>query len=293
MRPAVIKRPAILHVPRTFFGDQASWKKARAVILPVPYDAATSFRSGAREGPAAVLDASVSIEWYDLELGLNIAERVPFHTLDPLEMPVSSPERAAEVVAAVVRKIMAAKKFPLTLGGDHSIAAGPVRALAERHRDLTVLHLDAHGDLRERYQDSRFSHASVMRRCYDATRKLVQVGIRNVDEEQVAFQRINRIPVFPAPDVPIRDIIKACGKNVYVSIDVDAFDPSIMPATGTPLPGGLSWYPVLNLLRAVAKERRIVGTDVVELAPIPGQVAPNVLVAQLIYKLLGYALLRR
>lgn len=292
-RPHVRKPIEISRVPRTFFGEQVPFQKARAVILPVPYDAATSFRSGAREGPGAVFDASVSIEWYDLELGVNIADRVPLHTVDPPEMPVSGPERAVELVEHEVERILKARKFPATIGGDHSISSGCVRSIVRHFRDVTVLHLDAHGDLRDSYQDSPYSHASVMRRCHELTGKLVQVGIRNVDEEQRDFQHEQSIAVFPAPDVPIKKIIAACSKNVYVSLDVDVFDPGIMPATGTPLPGGLGWYQVTELLRTLGRERRIVGFDVVELAPIPGLAAPNVLVAQLVYKLIGYALLRR
>ncbi|MBI3115177.1 MAG: agmatinase [Candidatus Kerfeldbacteria bacterium] len=285
--------PAAVRFPRTFFGDQASWKRAKAVVIPAPYDAAVSFRSGARYGPAALLEDSVSIEWYDLELGLNIAERVPLHTLDPLELPVSGPADAVAVIEREVARVLTAKKFPLLVGGDHSLTAGAVRAVAAKHRHLTVMHLDAHGDLRDEYQHSSFSHATCMRRAYEATGRLVQVGIRDVEEEQVAFQQRHRIPVFAAPNVPVQKIIAACGPKVYVTVDVDVFDPSIMPATGTPVPGGLGWYDVIGLLRALGKSRRIVAADIMELAPIPGLAAPNVLAARLAYKMLGYALLRR
>ncbi len=288
-----LKNLPISHLPRTFFGGQAPWAKAKAVVIPAPYDAAVSFRSGARYGPTAVLDNSVSIEWYDPELDVDIAARAPIHTLNPLELPVSGPADAVATVTAVVRRIVRAKKFPLLIGGDHSLSSGAVRAVAERFPRLTVLHLDAHDDLRDEYQHSKYSHACVARRSYEITGALVQVGQRDVDRPQIEFQRQQKIPVFPAPGVPTEKIIAACGPRVYVTIDVDVFDPSIMPATGTPVPGGLGWYDVLKLLRGLGQRRRIVGADCMELAPIPGLAAPNVLVARLAYKLIGYALLRR
>lgn len=283
----------VTSVPRTFFGGQAPWGKAKAVVVPAPYDAAVSFRSGARYGPTAVLDSSVAIEWYDPELGVAVGARAPIHTLNPLELPVSGPADAVATVTTVIRRIVKAKKFPLLIGGDHSLSSGAVRAVAERYPKMTILHLDAHDDLRDEYQHSKYSHACVARRAYEITGALVQVGQRDVDRPQIEFQRQQKIPVFFAPDVPVEKIIAACGPRVYVTIDVDVFDPSIMPATGTPVPGGLGWYSVLKLLRTLGRQRRIVGADCMELAPIPGLVAPDVLVARLAYKLIGYALLRR
>lgn len=289
------RQPAlpVASVPRTFFGGQAPWAKAKVVVVPAPYDAAVSFRSGARYGPTAVLDSSVAIEWYDPELGVDVGAAAPIHTLNPLELPVSGPADAAATVTTVIRRIVKAKKFPLLIGGDHSLSSGAVRAVAERYPTMTVLHLDAHDDLRDEYQHSKYSHACVARRSYEITGAMVQVGQRDVDRPQIEFQRQQKIPVFSAPDVPVEKIIAACGPRVYVTIDVDVFDPSIMPATGTPVPGGLGWYSVLKLLRMLGQRRRIVGADCMELAPIPGLVAPDVLVARLAYKLIGYALLRR
>lgn len=287
------KKFPITHVPRTFFGGQAPWARAKAVVVPAPYDAAVSFRSGARYGPTAVIDNSVALEWYDPELGVDIAARAPIHTLPPLELPVSGPADAVATITAVVRRIVKAKKFPLLIGGDHSLSSGAVLAVAERFPGVTVLHLDAHDDLRHEYQHSKYSHACVARRAYEITGAMVQVGQRDVDRPQIAFQRRHQIPVFLAPRVPVDEIVAACGPCVYVTIDVDVFDPSIMPSTGTPVPGGLGWYQVLALLRAIAKRRRIVGADCMELSPIPGLAAPDVLVARLAYKLIGYALLRR
>ena len=263
-------------------------KNADVVIGQIPYDGTTSYQPGARFGPRAIIDASRQVEFYDLELKRDVSAKVKIATLPELEIDLSSPEANVEHVARFAESIAKQKKFLITLGGEHSITPGLVRPLVLQYKkDLTVLQLDAHTDMRDSYEHTKWNHACAMKRCRDMGVRVVHVGIRNSAEEEQEF--LDPKDIFYAPDVPVAKILaRITTKNVYLSIDVDGFDPSIMPSTGTPEPGGLGWYDVLRLFRELTRERKLVGADVVELAPIPGIVAPDFLVAKLVYKIIGY-----
>jgi len=281
--------------PFNFLGVEGqTFAKAAVVVLPVPYNGTNKWTTwGARsdKGPKAIIDASRNLELFDEELETEVSRKGVF-TLPPIR-PAKKPEQVVGQVCAGVEKILAAKKFPLVLGGEHSITPGAVRAAKKSFPDLTVLQFDAHADLRNEFDGTKWSHACAARRVIDEKAKLVQVGVRSVCEEDWWFIEKARVPVFFAKDednwTP-EDIVAKCGPNVFVTFDLDALDPSIMPSTSTPEPGGLSWKRSLSILRAVARARRIVGADVVELSPIKGLAAPDFLAAKLAYKVLGYAL---
>lgn len=287
-------------LPHTFLGLEgaaASWERAGVVILPVPYEATVSYQGGTRRGPAALIEASRYIELYDQELDREPSD-IGVTTLPGLHLTAAGPEAAvAELRSAYDRVLDAAgDRLVITLGGEHSLTSAPVLAHADRMppgERLSVLQLDAHGDLRPEYEGSPFSHAAVMARCVDRV-DLVQVGIRAItsDERAVIRSRDSVNTVFAEEmwdnETWIDRAIAGLGENVYITFDVDYFDPAVMPATGTPEPGGPAWYPTLKLLRRVFAERHVVGVDVVELAPLPGNAAPDFLAAKLVYKMIGY-----
>ncbi len=289
-------------LPQNFLGlepESSGFEAAGVVILPVPYEATTSYGGGTSRGPAAIIEASRYIELYDQELDAEPYE-VGVATLPALELSGAGPEEAVAELRAAYEGVLAAAagKFVITLGGEHSISSAPILAWADRlaaeGRRLTVLQFDAHTDLRPEYQGSAYSHASVMHRVHERGVDLVAVGIRALTREERELARgSDNIHLFLADEIHggdawMDDVIARLGDDVYISFDVDCFDPSLVPATGTPEPGGLAWYPVLKLLRRVFRERNVRACDVVELAPIPGFHAPDFLVAKLVYKLIGY-----
>jgi len=274
--------------------EEADLDRARAVIVPVPYDATTTFRSGTREGPRAILRASRELEPYDEETRTEIYRR-GIATLEELAVTVASPRLMVERVRTVADALFAAGRLPVLLGGEHLLSLGMIEAARAHFPDLTILQLDAHADLRSSYQESPYSNACVMRLAR-AQAPLVQVGIRALTLEEDQYIADRRIPCYQAHQLHRepelwRGIAKHLSAQVYITIDLDAFDPSIMPAVSTPEPGGLGWYDVLGLLREVAKTTSVVGFDVMELLPIPHQVAPDLLAARLVYKLLAYILM--
>lgn len=281
----------------SFLGLPPSWEaldRSRAVIVPVPYDGTTTYRAGTREGPRAILCASKELEYFDEETGVE-ACRQGIATLGELEVTVASPREMVDRVRAAGESVLAAGKIPVLLGGEHLLSLGMIQAVSARFPDVTVLHLDAHADLRDSYQGSRYSNACVMRLAADHAR-IVAVGVRALSREEAAFIEERQISCYYAHQLYRsphlwEEIPRLLGPRVYVTIDLDAFDPSIMPAVGTPEPGGLGWYEVLGLLRAVAGARDIVGFDVMELSPIPQMIAPDLLAARLTYKLLTYILM--
>jgi len=288
-------------LPHNFLGldeEASAFDRAKAVILPVPYEATTSYGGGTASGPSAILEASRYIELYDQELDAEPYE-VGVATLPALELTGAGPAEAiAELRAAYDRLLDASPgKFVITLGGEHSISSAPILAWADRlaaeGRRLTVLQVDAHTDLRPEYEGSPYSHASVMYRVHDRV-DIVAVGIRALTREERELARgSDHIHIFFADDIHdgeawMDDVLARLGEDVYITFDVDGLDPSLVPSTGTPEPGGLGWYPVLKLLRRVFRERTVHACDVVELAPIPGFAAPDFLVAKLIYKMIGY-----
>ncbi|MGH7700174.1 MAG: agmatinase [Gemmatimonadales bacterium] len=282
--------------PGTFLGlpeADAALDAARVLILPVPYEATVSWLPGTRFGPRGILEASRYIELYDHELDAE-PYRVGVHTLPPLMLSAEGPERATAQLREAFDRLLATGKLVIMLGGEHSITAPPVEAHVARlgQRPLSVLQLDAHADLRAEYHGTPFSHACVMHRVHERV-TLVPVGLRAITTEEGALIREKRIPAIFAHELQEGDAwidraLAALGPDVYVTIDVDYFDPGLVPSTGTPEPGGGAWYPTQRLLERVFRERRVVGVDVVELAPIPGLAAPDFLVAKLVYKLIAY-----
>lgn len=269
---------------------------AKAVVIPFGLEASVSYGGGTARGPAAILAASHQLELYDDEL-----MREPYldYGIATLRVPaVVRPIEAALVqLADLVERVVQADRFPLVLGGEHSVTPGAIRPFVARHPDLAVLQLDAHADLRDGYLGEHDSHASAMRRVLDHPNvSLVSVGIRAVSKEEVAFYDANRqrIRIHWAKDQArwdVEDIVATLrGRPVYVSFDIDALDPGIMPATGTPVPGGISYAQALAVLRRTAEVATIVGADLVELAPLPGLHACDYTAAALAYKLLSYAL---
>ena len=269
-----------------------TWERSAAVVYAAPFGRTVTYQTGTEHGPEAILKASANLEWYDMELKTEPYRR-GIYTLDAAEPKhMASSSAMVSWVRAQTTRIMRAGKFPVLLGGEHSVSIGAIRAAAKLHPDLTVLSLDAHTDLRDRYNGSPLNHACVMRRVLNVARPVL-VGIRSTHLEANRTIAKRKIAVFPAEDVLFdkgvaRTLLRALGPVVYISVDLDVFDPALMPATGTPEPGGLGWHDVLRILRAVFEHRTVVGADVVELRPIAGNAAPDFLAAKLVYKLIGY-----
>lgn len=264
---------------------------SRVVILPVPVDRTTSYVPGTRNGPREILQASSHMELWDEELGLDV-HGVGLFTLPEMELPFGELEPLMAEIGRVATEILSRDKFLVTLGGEHSITPPLVAAAAAKHRGLHVLQIDAHADLRDSYMGTPHNHACAMRRSLEYA-AITQVGIRSMStEEAKAAPRLNT-RIFYDHSMRkhanwITRVVESLGDPVYITIDVDAMDPAIMPATGTPEPGGLSWYEMLDLMRATMAARTVVAFDIVELSPLPGLMAPNFLCAKLIYKMLGY-----
>lgn len=278
------------NIPHNFGGlpkEFSSYKKSRIVILPVPFDKTSSWIKGSDKGPKAIIDASRNLELYDIETNSEVYKK-GIHTAKEI-IAVNSKELMEEVYRKV-KALLGNKKFIVTLGGEHTVALGSIKAHAEFFNDITVLHLDAHSDMRDSYQGDRYSHACVMARAREITEDIISVGIRSMDSSEL--KSINKQKIFYASDIYnskdwIKKVVKKLSKNVYATIDLDVFDPSIMPSTGAPEPGGLGWYEIIELLKNVSRKRNIIGFDVVELCPSQNR-APDFLAAKLVYKLLSY-----
>jgi agmatinase len=268
-----------------------SFDESRVVILPVPVDRTTSYVSGTRNGPREILQASSHMELWDEEIGADV-HGVGIFTLPEMELPFGEMAPLMEEIRRVASEVLSRGKFLVTLGGEHSITPPLVQAAAAQHKGLSVLQIDAHADLRDCYMGTPHNHACAMRRSLDYAR-ITQVGIRSMSTEEAEdAPALNTTIFYDAimrrdPDWVDR-VVETLTDPVYVTIDVDGMDPAIMPATGTPEPGGLSWYEILALLRATISRRTVVACDVVELSPLPGMMAPNFLCAKLIYKILTY-----
>lgn len=275
---------------KNFAGPDAGYREkedSKIIILPVPYDGTSTWVKGADKGPLSIIEASSELEMYDIDTDFEVSGH-GIYTNEALKA-AGSPEAMVRDVEKKVSELLDEGKFVVTLGGEHSVSIGAVRANNSRSNDLSVLQLDAHTDMREEYNGSPYNHACVMARVKEIC-PAVHVGIRSMcSEEKDALDTEN---VFFAKDIAgkIEWIDKAVGKlsdNVYVTIDLDVFDPSIMPSTGTPQPGGLYWDEVISLLKAVSEKKNVVGFDVVELCPIEGLRAPDFLAAKLVYKFLS------
>jgi agmatinase len=281
------------HSPVNFggFEHSRSFDDSRAVVLPIPFERTTSYVTGTRNGPREILLASGQVELWDEETQSEACNR-GIYTLPELELPYNDIRVALDEIKRVVRDIATHEKFLVVLGGEHTISVAVVEALAAVTPGLSVLQIDAHADMRDSYQGSRYSHACAMRRIVDHA-PCTQVAIRSLCKEESQAIPGLRTRVFWDHNMRhdpnwIDQVVASLGDQVYVTIDCDGLDPAVMPAVGTPEPGGLSWHETVALLRAVMSKRHVVGCDVVELCPIPGMVGPNFLCARLIYKILTY-----
>ena len=264
---------------------------ARVVILPIPLDRTTSYVPGTRMGPHEILVASSHMELWDEETQTDV-HGIGIYTLPELELPFGTMDEVMKEIRRVATELVTRGKFPIVLGGEHSITAPVVAAVAAKHPGLSVLQLDAHADLRESFMGTKHNHACAMRRTLEYAR-CTQVGIRSLSTEEASAVPSLATKIFYDFNMRQGDdwmgrVVDSLGEHVYITIDCDGLDPAIMPAVGTPEPGGLSWYEMLALLRRVIQSRRVVGCDLVELCPIPGFVAPNFLCAKLLYKILSY-----
>ena len=287
-------------------GKAAALDNARVVILPVPYDSTTSFKAGARHGPRAIIEASYHLEDYDPELDADVS-CVGIHTAPSLEPHMDGPRHMLDRVRDAAAQFLDVGKLVGLLGGEHSLALGHVEALASRYPDpnsdegLTVLYLDAHADLRDEYMGTRWGHASVARRIAEVC-PLVQVGVRSLSQPEMSFVKDGGVTTTFWPPGGgwdsgglgpglVAGIVERLSRDVYITVDLDVFDPAVLPAVGTPEPGGMDWNQVTALLRAVGEGRRIVGFDVSELSPDLGPPASAYLAAKLVYKLVAYTTL--
>jgi agmatinase len=283
-------------IPQNFLGlpePAAARRGARVVVLPIPFEATVSYGTGTRDGPAAILAASRQVETFDPASGQDLAE-ARIHTASPLAPDLSAPGAMDRRIRDAAAGLLAEGAFLLALGGEHSITAPLVEAVAAHHADVSVLHVDAHLDLRAAFDGTPYSHASVMRRVVEAGHRTVHVGIRSACPEEAALARDRGLPVFwgrrcAEDDGWIAEAVDALGPTVYLSLDLDGLDPSVIRAVGTPEPGGLTWWQAVALVDRVFAERRVVAADVVELAP-SGDRASDFAAARLAVRVAGLAL---
>lgn len=277
----------------------SAFDSSRIVILPAPYEHTVSYGGGTKRGPSAIITASQYVEFFDEEMNRELCNDVGIATLPPLDFGKRKHAAALEKLERTVSELLGREKFVVTLGGEHTISLAPVRAHLARWPDLSVLQFDAHSDLRQEYQGSPYSHACVMARIAEVLdpRRIVQIGIRAQCIEESWFLREKGITTVYAHALRADTAgsweelaLSRLTDHVYVTFDVDGFDPSIMPATGTPEPNGLYWSEVMRFLRRVGSTKKIVGCDVVELAPMKGLHHPDLTAAKLVYKLMNYAM---
>jgi agmatinase len=272
-------------LPKTFLGVENHEAKSRYVVLSAPYDGTVSYGTGTRDGPRAIIEASRQVETYDIALARDFSGCGIF-TAEELECHRGSPEKNCEYVKEAVAEVLKAGKLPVLLGGEHSVSVGAFDAIAEKFgkENVSVLHIDAHADMRDEYEGTKFNHACVMRRCREKLHA-VSVGIRSYSEEEAAGIRQRKLEIYGVDFKP-EEIVKLLREKVYITIDLDGIDPSECPAVGTPEPGGMKYRQVADLLSLVCAKKNVVGFDVVELAPIPGNHVGDFLAARLTYKLI-------
>jgi agmatinase len=265
-----------------------SYSESRIIIVPVPYDGTSTWMKGADKGPDAILEASVNLEFYDVETSTE-AHLAGINTIAPV-LEKESPLQLVYAVYDRILTLLSEKKFPVIIGGNHTVSIGAIRAFSEYFDNLTVLQLDAHSDLRQVYEGSEFNHACAMARAREFS-PIVQVGIRSMSAEEMPFAENDRI--FYSHELYYdkslyKKAIDKLTENVYITIDLDVFDPSIMPSTGTPEPGGPAYFELLHFMRDVIENRNVVGFDVVELCPSATNKSPDFIAAKIIYQLLSY-----
>ncbi len=273
--------------------------KEKVVVIPFGLEKTVSYGAGTKNGPKEIIKASHQVELYDEELNCEPYKKIGIKTLKPFKIEKNI-KKALKKIADINEHILNKKLFPITLGGEHSITPGCISPFVKKYKNICLLHFDAHADLRESYNGEKFSHASAIKRCLDHKNvSVISFGIRNISSGEIPFLKKNskRIKIFWAKDKlkwdlkKFKNLIK--NKTVYLTFDVDGFDSSIMPATGTPEPGGLFWDETLNIIKIASKNSNIVGADVNELSPIKGFNSYNFLVAKLVYKIISYKFLTK
>ena len=273
--------------------EHSAYESSRVVILPVPYDSTVSARAGTRDGPRAIIEASADMELYDVGMRFE-PWKLGIHTLPEVAPHTGSPDAMCARIESIVGEQIDAGKFVVTIGGEHTVAAGAVRAHANHTKGLSVLAFDAHSDLREEYLDSRFNHACTLRRALDVA-PVTQVGLRSAPAEDAELIREKSLAFYSPQELRTAGnaaVVSHLTDDVYITIDLDNFDPSEMSAVGTPEPGGLHWDEVCDLLVEVTRHKRVVGFDVTELSPSLGPPSCAQLAAKLAYRLIGLALAR-
>jgi agmatinase len=294
----------VLGTKANFLGiesEYSSFKESRVVIVQAPYERTVSYGGGTKNGPAGILRASHFVEFYDEETRREVHKELGIATLAPLTFRSRKDEEALEELFSLSQKLIAAGKFAITLGGEHTISQATIAAYAEKYRDLSVVQIDAHSDLRMEYQGNAYSHASVMARVCEFIdpKRVVQIGIRAQCIEEAQFIQRKKVNTFYAHEIRQGrhtkilknwdDVaIEKLTPHVYVTFDVDGFDPSIMPSTGTPEPNGLYWHETMTFLRKLGRARNVVGCDVVELSPVRGVHHPDLTAAKLVSKMINY-----
>ncbi|HEX2975574.1 MAG TPA: agmatinase [Bacteroidales bacterium] len=264
------------------------YPESRIIIVPVPYDETSTYMKGSDKGPDAILDASVNLEFYDVETSSE-AHLSGIHTIEPIRVK-DTPEKLAEAVREKTAQLLGEGKFPVIIGGNHTVPIGAFKAYSEFYSDLTILQLDAHADLRPEYEGSPLNHACAMARAREYA-PIVQMGIRSMSKDEVPY--LSRERMFFSHELYAdkslyRKALDLLTPNVYLTIDLDVFDPSLIPSTGTPEPGGPDYYELMHFLREVVRTRNLVGFDVVELCPNVNNKAPDFIAAKIIYQLLSY-----
>ncbi|MEW6506895.1 MAG: agmatinase [Bacteroidota bacterium] len=279
----------------------SSYKDSQIVIISAPLEKTVSYGKGTAKGPKEILNASHFVEFYDEELNRELCFEKGICTLQELKLAKLPIGKSIEKIYKEVSKHIDAGKFVVTLGGEHSLSVAPIKAHHERFENLSILQIDAHSDLRESYEGSKFSHASVMARVAEFNTNIVQVGIRAQSKEEADFRIMNSIRTFYAREIKLgmygdnwQELVsRSLTENVYITFDVDGFDPSFLTATGTPEPGGLFWDETMNLLKIICLDKNIVGFDVVELAPSKAHPSSSFVAAKLVYKILNYAFVNK
>lgn len=276
--------------------EYSNFKDSKIVILSAPFEKTVSYGKGTKKGPKEIIKASHYVEFYDEELDRELCFDKGVCTLPPLKLGKLSPKKALDLIYQSTLDLIKQDKFVVTLGGEHSISYAPIKAHLESFKNVSIIQVDAHSDLRDSYQGSKYSHASVMARVAELTKDITQIGIRAQCIEESKFIKENGIKTFYARDIRlgkhdnwIQKVVNGLNENVYITFDVDGFDPSFLPATGTPEPGGMMWDEIMNLFALIGKNRNIIGIDVVELAPDEKYPLSAFNTAKLTYKLLNYA----
>jgi agmatinase len=277
----------------------SSFENSQIVVVQAPYEHTVSYGGGTKNGPKGIITASQYVEFYDDELDRELCNDVGIATLPPIQFGKKSDAKAMKLIQDQVEHLLTFDKFVVTLGGEHTITQATVAAHRKKYPDMSVLQFDAHSDLRDAYQGSKFSHASVMARVCELMepKKVVQVGIRAQCIEESRFIKEKGVNTFYAHAIRrgynwSDGVMDALSDKVYITFDVDGFDPSIMPSTGTPEPNGLFWAETMQLLRRVGEKKKIIGFDVVELAPVRGVTHPDLTAAKLTYKMMNYAFVK-